>query len=134
VEHPLLGVGAGQYPAYAEWLGVTMPHPITNRLSSLFQLPAETGLLGTVAWVGFLVTLIHYGYGYLREREEILPRFVWFSLVLLSLAALVYSIHEVLLSWCLLAVFSAITSEVPPPAEEIMQPLILQYKVERRIG
>jgi O-antigen ligase len=60
--HPILGVGAGNYPAnyqhYAQLIGIEFRAQARDPHSLYVQLLAETGILGTIAFLGLVFFLI----------------------------------------------------------------------------
>jgi O-antigen ligase len=60
--HPILGVGAGNYPSnyqhYAQLIGIEFRAQARDPHSLYVQLLAETGILGTIAFLGFVFFLI----------------------------------------------------------------------------
>lgn len=71
-DHPLLGVGVGNYPnnysAYAQLLGLELRAGEREPHSLYVQILAETGIVGAIAFVGFAVTLL---LGLHRARKSI---------------------------------------------------------------
>ena len=61
-EHPLLGVGAGNYnnnyQQYAQLIGIEYRNEEREPHSLYVQLLAETGILGTIAFLGIVVSLL----------------------------------------------------------------------------
>jgi O-antigen ligase len=60
--HPLLGVGAGNYPnnypIYSQLLGLELRSGEREPHSLYIQVLAETGIIGAIGFIGFTVTLI----------------------------------------------------------------------------
>src|SRR5918996_150932 len=60
-EHPLLGVGAGNYPTnyqrYAQLIGIEFRTEARDPHSLYVQLLAETGILGTITFLGMIYFL-----------------------------------------------------------------------------
>lgn len=60
-DHPILGVGAGNYPAnyqrYAQLIGIEFRAEARDPHSLYVQLLAETGILGTIAFLGMVFFL-----------------------------------------------------------------------------
>jgi O-antigen ligase len=60
--HPILGVGAGNYPVnyqhYAQLIGIEFRAEKRDPHSLYVQLLAETGILGTIAFLGMVLSLI----------------------------------------------------------------------------
>src|SRR5215207_6384211 len=60
-EHPILGVGAGNYPAnyqrYAQLIGIEFRTEARDPHSLYVQLLAETGILGTITFLGMVFLL-----------------------------------------------------------------------------
>ncbi len=74
-DHPILGIGAGNYPnnylRYAQHLGIEVRYSEREAHSLYIQILAETGLLGIITFIGFVVSLlIHLQRSYRTARSE----------------------------------------------------------------
>ena len=57
--HPLLGVGAGNYPAVYEWYAVQgWPEPLGHAHNFYLNMAAETGIPGLLAYMSFVITAL----------------------------------------------------------------------------
>lgn len=130
LEHPLLGVGVGQYPAYLEWKEISTPYPVMRYHSSLFLLLAETGIPGAMMWFFFLVHLFTLTLEEPTFQTCGLRRAVSLAIIILIASSLLYSIHENLFTWCLIGLlYSFITRRSVPEQNMNAQPV--KYKIER---
>ncbi|MFC6988173.1 O-antigen ligase family protein [Haloplanus sp. GCM10025708] len=65
LQHPLFGIGGANFPYYADSFGIPDQLPIHNVYLTLL---AETGVVGFVLYVGFLVAVVRRGVRSLRSE------------------------------------------------------------------
>ncbi len=101
--HPIFGVGAGQYAAYAEWSFPSFSNEVSPQFSSLFVFLAERGLFGILpaAWLIVLFFQHSKQIGLRYHHPSIYPAFI-LSLSCITLASIIHSIHQHFFFWCLL--------------------------------
>ena len=85
-EHPILGVGVGNYPAnyqrYAQLIGIEFRAEARDPHSLYVQLLAETGILGTITFLGmiyFLFDALNKAYRALERSPQLADWLPWIS-------------------------------------------------------
>ena len=101
-EHPILGVGAGNYPTnyqrYAQLIGLEFRTQARDPHSLYIQLLAETGILGTVAFLGMVICLFDALNKACRAIERVPQLSEWLPWIsALRLAILSYLLTSVFL-------------------------------------
>jgi O-antigen ligase/polysaccharide polymerase Wzy-like membrane protein len=113
VNHPFLGVGAGQFETYMQWKYPDLGYAASNVDATFPLLLVETGLLGCLSFFYLVCMMLNsiFNANGANIEPDYNKRALMLACTMIAVSSLVFCIHNHLFTWCMIGVIYGLSSK-----------------------